>query len=204
MPRSRMIVVAGPSGSGKTTCFPLSAFGDDFFNVDDRCAEIVGSYWGAPRAVRDAAASACERFVQEHIEQGRSFCLETTLRPTAALRQAELARARGFATHLRFVATDAVEVNVRRVLQRAQAGGHSAPEDQIRTIYEASLANLRTALRTFERIRIYDSTSLWAVPRLVATVRDEHVTLVDTSPAWLLRALGRPESAPVPVGFWTK
>jgi hypothetical protein len=35
-----MVVVAGPPGSGKTRCFPVSAFGVDSFNIDDRCAQI--------------------------------------------------------------------------------------------------------------------------------------------------------------------
>ena len=43
-----MIVVAGPPGSGKTSSFPVTAFGVDAFNIDDRCAQILGSY----RAIR--------------------------------------------------------------------------------------------------------------------------------------------------------
>jgi hypothetical protein len=39
-----MIVVAGPPGSGKTSSFPVTAFGVDGFNIDDRCAQILGSY----------------------------------------------------------------------------------------------------------------------------------------------------------------
>jgi hypothetical protein len=38
-----MIVVAGPPGSGKTRYFPVTAFGIDSFNIDDRCAQILGS-----------------------------------------------------------------------------------------------------------------------------------------------------------------
>jgi len=43
MARPRMIVVAGPPGSGKTRYFPVTAFGIDSFNIDDRCAQILGS-----------------------------------------------------------------------------------------------------------------------------------------------------------------
>jgi len=51
MARPRMIVVAGPPGSGKTRSFPVSAFGVDGFNIDDRCAQILGSYRAIPRDV---------------------------------------------------------------------------------------------------------------------------------------------------------
>ncbi len=100
-----MIVVAGPPGSGKTTYFPVAAFRIDSFHIDDRCAQIVGSYRAISREVRHAVANECEQFVREHIERGRSFAVETTLRTIAAIEQAELARKRGFATQLRFVAS---------------------------------------------------------------------------------------------------
>jgi predicted ABC-type ATPase len=115
--------------------------------------------------------------------------VETTLRTTAAIEQAALAHEHGFATHLRFLATDSVTENISRVLQRAQSGGHGASERDIRAIHEASIANLRRALESFERVRVYDSTAPWVAPRLVATARDGHVTLVGISPAWLGRAL---------------
>jgi hypothetical protein len=67
-----MIVVAGPPGSGKTRYFPVTAFGVDAFNIDDRCAQILGSYRAIPRDVRRAVAKECERFVRDHIERGES------------------------------------------------------------------------------------------------------------------------------------
>ena len=87
MARPRMIVVAGPPGSGKTRNFPVTAFGVDAFNIDDRCAQILGSYRAIPRDVRRAVAKECERFVLDHIEQARSFAVETTLRTTAATKR---------------------------------------------------------------------------------------------------------------------
>jgi len=53
-----MIVVAGPPGSGKTSSFPVTAFGVDGFNIDDRCAQILGSYRAIPRHVRRAVAKS--------------------------------------------------------------------------------------------------------------------------------------------------
>lgn len=128
MRQPRMIVVAGPPGSGKTRFFPVTAFGIDSFNIDDRCAQIVGSYRAIPREVRRAVAKECETFILDHIHRKVSFAVETTLRTTAAVDQARLARSIGFVTEMRFVATDSVTENVARILQRAQAGGHAASE----------------------------------------------------------------------------
>jgi predicted ABC-type ATPase len=189
MARPRMIVIAGPPGSGKTRYFPVTAFGADAFNIDDRCAQILGSYRAIPREIRRAVAKECERFVLDHIEHGRSFAVETTLRTTAAIGQAELAHEAGFATQMRFVATDSIAENVARVLQRAQAGGHGASEREIRAIHHASVANLRKAVAVFERVRVYDSTTRWAAPRLVAVARGGRLVRQGATPGWLGAAL---------------
>lgn len=62
-----MLVVAGPPGSGKSSSLPIGAFGADAFNIDDRCAQLVGSYRAITPAVRDAVARECEVFVRDHI-----------------------------------------------------------------------------------------------------------------------------------------
>jgi len=184
-----MVVVAGPPGSGKTRYFPVTAFGVDGFNIDDRCAQILGSYRAIPRAVRRAVAKECERFVLDHVTRRESFAVETTLRTTAAVEQAKLAEKAGFATEMRFVATDAVAENVARVLQRSQSGGHAASEREIQAIYQASIANLPEALATFERVRVYDSTVRWRPPRLVAVGRRGQVVRHGATPGWLESAL---------------
>lgn len=189
MARPRMIVVAGPPGSGKTRSFPVSAFGVDSFNIDDRCAQILGSYRAIPRDVRRAVAKECERFVLDHIERGRSFAVETTLRTTAAIDQAVLAQRNGFVADMHFVATDSIDENVARVIQRAQAGGHSASEREIRAIHQASIANLAAAIDSFDRVRIYDSTERWSPPQLVAVARTGRVARYGVTPSWLEVAL---------------
>jgi predicted ABC-type ATPase len=189
-----MIVVAGPAGSGKTSSFPATAFGVDAFNIDDRCAQILGSYRAIPREVRRAVAKECERFVLEHIADGGSFAVETTLRTAAAIDQARLARKRGFATEMIFVATDSVEENIARILQRAQGGGHGASERDVRAIHKASLANLSAAIGVFERVDVYDSTARWSTPRLVATSHDGRIDRHGAGPSWLELALAMRKS----------
>lgn len=122
-----MVVVAGPAGSGKTTLFPVTAFGIDAFSIDDRCAQLQGSYTAISKATRSAVAQECEAFVLRHIAEKRSFAVETTLRTHIAVKQASFARKHGFLTVLRYVATSDIEENVARVTMRALGGGHGAP-----------------------------------------------------------------------------
>src|SRR5688500_20284528 len=98
--RPLMLVVAGPPGSGKSTSFPIGAFGTDAFNVDDRCAQLVGSYRAITPIVRAAVSAECERFVAGHVAAGRSFAVETTMRTRIAIDQASVARGRGFLTEI--------------------------------------------------------------------------------------------------------
>ena len=89
--------------------------------------------------------------MQSHINEGHSFAVETTLRTKAAIEQAQLARVGGVATEMIFVATDSIEENIARFLQRAQGGGHGASEREVRVIHEASLANLGASPIWFEK-----------------------------------------------------
>jgi predicted ABC-type ATPase len=184
-----MIVVAGPPGSGKSTYFPIGALGVDAFSIDDRCAQIVGSYRAIPPAVRKAVSQECERFVAERIDRRRSFAVETTMRTLVSARQAERARSQGFRTTLTFLCTTSADINVERVLQRAQAGGHAASEGEIRAIHRAALANLAEAVRVFDRCRILDSSEQWKRPRLVARVSGGKVALEPGAPSWATVAL---------------
>jgi hypothetical protein len=122
--RPLMLVVAGPPGSGKSTFFPIAAMGVDAFSIDDRCAQIVGSYRAIPPAVRKAVSRECERFVGEHIDAARSFAVETTMRTLVSVRQAERAQDHGFYTMLTFLSTSSADINVREG-SPARAGGRT-------------------------------------------------------------------------------
>ncbi|MEZ4297476.1 MAG: hypothetical protein R3B70_21120 [Polyangiaceae bacterium] len=191
MKRPRMVVVAGPPGSGKSMHFPVTAIGYDGFNVDERAAALSGgSFRGISRSIRERAQKECETFVEEHIAAGESFAVETTLRSTIAIEQARRAKLAGFELVLIFVATGDVEENIHRIRIRGLAGGHSAPETELRAIHERSIANLELALGVFERVELYDSSVRGAPPRLVARLAGGRLTqLEEPLPDWLLGSL---------------
>jgi predicted ABC-type ATPase len=186
-----MLVVAGPPGSGKSVHFPVASLGEDGFNVDLRAAAANhGSFVGIPRAVRRTVQLECERFIQEHIARRASFAVETTLRTSIAISQAESARQAGFDTAMIFVCAGSADECVHRVRIRGLAGGHSAPEAEIRTIYAASLANLGRAVRAFALVEIYDNSVRGVAPRLVARASAGIAAIVaDPAPDWLPSAL---------------
>lgn len=79
--RPRMYIVAGPPGSGKSTVFPVAAFGVEFFNADDRAAQINrGSYRGIPQSIRDQVNREFELLVSDSIARRITFDQATIAR----------------------------------------------------------------------------------------------------------------------------
>jgi predicted ABC-type ATPase len=155
-----MIVIAGPSGSGKSSNFPLQEFGLPYFSVDDWCAQHEGSYQGISPETRRLGGQLCEAFVYDCINQRVSFAVETTLRGTHAIKQAQAAKLAGFSTHMIYISVDQLEIAVERVRLRGLAGGHSAPRKVIEEIYQQSHQNLAQAVKTFDVVQIYTSLTL--------------------------------------------
>ncbi|MGH9622499.1 MAG: AAA family ATPase [Bryobacteraceae bacterium] len=156
-----MIVVAGPSGSGKSTVFRPEEAQLDYFNADERARDLNnGSGRNISPAIRAQVNQDLEQFIADHIWQRASFAYETTLRTKITCDQARLAKAHGFKTSMSYVALESAAESIRRVRLRAEKGGHSAPPERIREIYDASLGNLPQALREFDSVAVYDNTAI--------------------------------------------
>ena len=73
---------------------------------------------------------------------------------------------------------------------RADAGGHSAPESVLRSIYESSLRNLPRAIREMDFVYVYDNSRWGVTPTvLLQSEKAEIVYLADDIPTWLEAAL---------------
>src|SRR5258706_12245401 len=80
-----MIIVAGPPGGGKSTHLSVKSWGVDWFNGDDRAAQLnASSYQNIPAHIRAASGQQLQQFIDSHIESRRSFVLKTPCEPTLA------------------------------------------------------------------------------------------------------------------------
>ena len=186
-----MIVVAGPPGSGKSSRFPASGFGVDWFNADDRAAELnSGSFRKISNEIRAQVNLEFHQWILDHIISNKSLALETTLRSPITFDQARLAHDHGFWTSMHFLLAGSVEESIRRITERSYRGGHSASERLVRDIYDKSTKNLFTALdfgtSGLEVVRVYDNSAVGAEPRQVLSFRrGRSLSVADEIPAWL-------------------
>ena len=145
-----IIVFAGPNGSGKSTITKMVNTAGKYINADDikrstHCSDLE-------------AAVKAEALREEALANKESFTFETVLSTPRNLDLLRRAHEQGFFVRGFFVLTRSADVNVFRVLMRAQAGGHDVPKDKIRSRFNRSLAQLPQFIDACDICHIYDNT----------------------------------------------
>ena len=150
-----IILIAGPNGAGKTT------FGDEYLAVEEREFEFVNADEIArgldvPSRSDVLAARMMLRRVDELVEAGANFVVETTLATLTYAQKIPGWRKRGYVVSLLYLRLASVDESIARVRKRVAAGGHGIPEDTIHRRFGKSL-------RYFEMIYkpIVDEWYIW-------------------------------------------
>lgn len=181
-------LLAGPNGAGKTTFVErvlVPATGLPFINAD----AIAARRWPGAESEHgyEAAAEAGEQR-RRLLAAGASFITETVFSHPSKVELVEQAAARGYLVALHVIMVPE-EATVRRVGYRASHGGHSVPEEKIRSRYSRLWSHVAAARRVADRARFYDNSRAANPFRLVAVY--EHGIEVGESqwPKWTPPAL---------------
>lgn len=147
-----VIVFAGPNGSGKSTFTKLAKILKPYINADDikratHCSDIE-------------AAEIAEGLREVALEEKKNFTFETVLSTERNLNLLKRAKENGYFVRCIYVLTADPSINVIRVASRAASGGHSVPEDKIRSRYEKSLALIPELVKVADVMHIYDNSRL--------------------------------------------
>lgn len=110
----------------------------------------------------------------DYLEAGVGFGIETTLASRKTVELINRAKARGYETHLAFIALDSPERNMMRIQNRVALGGHFIPDADVRRRYVRSMANCAAAIRLADIATVYDNTGTRA--RLVLMARAGVIT----------------------------
>jgi predicted ABC-type ATPase len=180
-----LTVVAGANGSGKSTLTKLS--GVDTLLIDpDAIARQIDPV--NPAAAAIAAGRQALMLCQQYAESERSFMVETTLSGKSYLNLMREMKGRGWSVILMYIGLDNPNLNVKRVGDRVELGGHDVSRADILRRYERSLANLSKAAKIADRLDLYDNSTN-AGYQLIATVEnDRAVIYVQELPEWIERA----------------
>lgn len=131
----------------------------EFFRSGTIAVSAGSVRFGRPEAVNSYTVALVTNFLQDqHIRQGVSFSQETVFSHPSKVEALRAARAAGFRIYLYFVATDSPSINVSRVANRHQSGGHDVPAEKVRARFFRSLSQVKDALPFLSRAYFFDNS----------------------------------------------
>jgi len=152
--------------------------------VEEECVRFT-----TPAAVNSYTVALLTAFLsEEHVRQGMSFSQETVFSHPSKVAALAAAQAAGFRTYLYFVATEVPEINLGRVENRAQLGGHAVPPEKVVSRHAQSLAQVPAALPYLSRAFFFDNSES-TMRYLASWSPEEGLQCVDAValPSWFER-----------------
>lgn len=105
-------------------------------------------------------ASLITAFLRKHLlEKKISYSFESVMSHPSKLDEIRKAKELGYKTYLYFVCLQDADINVSRVSNRVEKGGHPVEEERVRRRYTQTLNNLLPALRLVDRAYIFDNST---------------------------------------------
>ncbi len=184
MSGKRFTIIAGINGAGKTSLYHVLRQTEDLgvrVNIDELAKEFGG--WQDTKANIKAGRTAM-KMMEELIESGSSFHIETTLPGATIIRHINNAKAHGFKVALYFVGIDDVKVAINRVHQRMANGGHGIGDAFILKRFSQLNNNLRAVLPLCDEAILFDNTKMF---RQIAILDNKKLVDCDRDlPYWFI------------------
>lgn len=99
-------------------------------------------------------------FLRHYLQEKKvDFCFETVMSHPAKIEEIKEAKQKGYKTYLYFICIDDPEVNVSRVENRVEKGGHNVPHDKISSRYIKALNNLIHMIENIDKCFLFDNSS---------------------------------------------
>lgn len=147
---ARVVVYAGPNGSGKSTVTKALPTIGEYINADEIKAELNCSDL--------KAAQLAEEKRENCLANHKDFTFETVLSTPRNLELLKRAKNEGYCVLCFYILTASPEINVMRVKNRVNNGGHDVPEQKIRDRYTKALALVPELISVCDICRIFDNT----------------------------------------------
>ncbi len=135
----QFIIIGGGNGSGKSTSAAFVLPGVIPYINADEIAKALPEAEGENKDVR--ASRILINAMGEYEARLDDFAIETTLASRSLAPRVRRLRENGYQFQLLFLWLNSPELNIQRVAERVQNGGHHIPEEVIRRRYVTGLKN---------------------------------------------------------------
>lgn len=128
-------------------------------------------------------------FLRFHLQKNKSdFCFETVMSHPSKIDEIKEAKEDGYKTYLYFICIDDPEVNISRVENRVEKGGHNVSSDKISSRYYNTLNNLMTMIDEVEKCYLFDNST--EEYKLIAKIIQKKLILLEDPenlPNWFIK-----------------
>jgi predicted ABC-type ATPase len=158
-----LLVVAGPNGSGKSTVMNMIRKDPNFqryiyISPDEVVKDTRYSGITDEEERYKAAMTDCERARNVLITLGEPVAFETVFSSGEKLDFIIMARNAGYDINVIYISTENPDINVLRVAQRVDEGGHDVPVEKIYSRYLRSMNYLYPIFEIAQYISVYDNS----------------------------------------------
>lgn len=148
---SKLLVFAGPNGSGKSTITSGMKIFGNYVNAD-----IIKKSMNCS----DLEAAQIATATREHLlAHNLDFTFETVLSTTRNIELMQQAKEQGYYIVCIYALTCNPDINVARVKQRFEKGGHFVEEDKVRSRYFKALRLIPTLFSICNELYIFDNSN---------------------------------------------
>ncbi|HRB72302.1 MAG TPA: zeta toxin family protein [Flavobacterium sp.] len=119
------------------------------------------------------------------IEQGKSFSFETVMSHDSKIKEIRDLLELGYQPYLYFVCIDDPEVNISRVENRVEKGGHPVSREKIVERYSRTLTLLHQMLPLCYRAYLFDNSGKELI-MIAELYKNEMQLLTDNPPQWFI------------------
>lgn len=121
-------------------------------------------------------ASLITSFLREKMmETNQSFSFETVMSHVSKLDELVAAKEQGYKTYFYFICLDDPDLNISRIEDRVEKGGHNVDSQKVADRYSRTLENLLPAMKLADQCYLFDNSEEM---KLVAESKDGNITIL--------------------------
>lgn len=190
--KKKFIDLAGIFGNNAPTDSAWNSFFENYKDKDSRSKNFDSGSLEIQEGVlvwkgemNSYVASIIASFFREElVKQKLTFSFETVMSHPTKVEFLSGAKLEGYKTYLYFICTEDPLINIKRVKNRKEMGGHDVPDHLIESRYFRSLEQLHPAFMIADRAFVIDSSN--SSRNLIVEKKQSQVTLhTQTVPGWV-------------------